>query len=69
MWNLKSENGVKALQFTRKLFTSILIDVNAINGISFLQNQIIINLKSKQDKLWPPTFEASFGSFPCHLYL
>ena len=39
------------LQFTRKLFNSILMDVNAINGINFLQNQIIINLKSKQDKL------------------
>lgn len=47
MWNLKSENAVKILKFTRKLFTSILIDVNAINGINFLQNQIIINLKSK----------------------
>ena len=47
MWNLKSENAVKILQFTRKLFNSILIDVNAINGINFLQNQIIINLKSK----------------------
>ena len=47
MWNQKSENGVKVLQFTRKLFNSILIDVNAINGINFLQNQIIINLKSR----------------------